>query len=224
MRNRMHLPLMLALTAVAAFPLAGAAGAVDYSKFPSFHHYGVDKENGDQSQARPVSIQRTNTGEPVDAGLGVAEAEKSVFILEQELREFLLLAGKRNNVRISVSSSVRGTIRNLALPSGMDAMLDMLSREFDFEWFRESGVIQVSSVKDSVSRVIFLGRMRMEDLEASIKEAGLSGDGYELSFVENSNSVVVKGPVGLIAKIELITEAFNKRNSGVRIIKRGKEG
>ncbi len=74
-----------------------------------------------------------------------------------------------------------------------------------------------------MSRVLFLGRMRMEDLETSIKEAGLAGEGYELDFVESSNSVVVKGPVALIAKIELITEAFNKKNSGVRIIKRGKE-
>jgi type II secretory pathway component GspD/PulD (secretin) len=214
---RKHLRLTVLGVAFAAFPFA--AHAVDYSKFPSFHYYDVDKENGVQSDPEPV-LETTI----VSARAAAKDEKKSVFVLEQDLRDFLMLAGKRNATRITVSSGIRGTIRNLALPSDMDAMLDMLASEFNFEWFRESGTIQVSSASDSVSRVIFLGRMRMEELEASIKEAGLAGDGYELSFVESSNSVVVKGPVGLIAKIELIAEAFNKRNSGFRMIRRGKEG
>jgi type II secretory pathway component GspD/PulD (secretin) len=219
MHDCLRFPLVLSFAAFTAVTFAVPANAVDYGKFPSFHYYDVEKENGAQTEPaiiQPIEINSARTG--------AEDVRKDVFVLEQELRDFLLLAGKRNNARISVSPSVRGTIRNLALPSDIDAMLDMLAREFDFEWFRESGTIQVSSAKDSVSRVIFLGRMRMEDLETSITEAGLTGEGYDLSFVESSNSVVVKGPVALIAKIELIAEAFNKKNSGVRIIKRGKEG
>ena len=93
----------------------------------------------------------------------------------------------------------------------------------------------VERVVESHDTTLLLGGGRLMIKQAAVrsarkllrewgKEAGLAGDGYELSFVESSNSVVIKGPVGLIAKIELIAEAFNKRNSGVRMIRRGKEG
>jgi type II secretory pathway component GspD/PulD (secretin) len=208
---------LLALAALAFCADAAAALAVDYSKFPSFHHYDVDKENG--NAPRKVSA-------PAVAPLPMpgASGESSVFVVEQDLRAFLAIAGKRNGTHISVSSGVRGTIRNMTLPGNLDEMLRSLAAEFGFEWFREGDSIQVSSATDSVSRVIFLGRMGMEELKTSIAEAGLSQEGYELNYVESSNSVLVKGPVSLIARIELMTEAFNKRNSGVRVIRRGKEG
>ena len=196
----------------------GSANAVDYSKFPSFHHYDVEKENG--VEPKVVSIApATFSREP-----SIGTQDRSVIVLEQDLKEFLMLAGKRHGTHIAVSPGVRGTLRNMSLPGDLDAMLRTLAAEFGFEWFREGDSIQVSAATDSVSRIIFLGRMEMDELKKSIAEAGMSPEGYELSYVESSNSVLVKGPVSLVARVELMTEAYNKRNSGVRLIRRGKEG
>ena len=76
---------------------------------------------------------------------------------------------------------------------------------------------------ESVSRVIYLGRMSYEEVVQAIKDAGIKTDSFELTHIESSNSISLNGPAELIAKIELITDAYNKRNSGVRLIRRGRE-
>ncbi len=207
-----------ALSAMTVCLASETANAADYSKFPSFHHYDVDKENG--VEPRQVSI----AAKPISGENSTGAQDRRVIVLEQDLKGFLMLAGSRHGTHITVSPAVRGTLRNMALPGDLDAMLRTLAAEFGFEWFREGDSIQVSAATDSVSRIIFLGRMEMDELKQSIAEAGMSPEGYELSYVESSNSVLVKGPVSLVARIELMTEAYNKRNSGVRVIRRGKEG
>ena len=58
----------------------------------------------------------------------------------------------------------------------------------------------------------------MVDLEKAIKGAGLKTQAYDLTYVEDSNSVIVNAPISYIASVELIAEALGKNTS----IKKGK--
>jgi len=53
----------------------------------------------------------------------------------------------------------------------------------------------------------------MEDLEQAIKGAGLKTQAYDLTYVEDSNSVIVNAPVSYIASVELIAEALGKNKT-----------
>ncbi|MEZ5792448.1 MAG: hypothetical protein R3D34_17265 [Nitratireductor sp.] len=201
------------MVGISAFP--ASARDVDWKRFPSFQYFDVDKRIGVSAPApsAPTNVVRRD----------VAETQGGIFVVNQKLRDFLILAGRRFGIQITVSSGIKGVIQNQALPGDLDGILNTLSSQFEFAWYRENNAIRVTSSKDSASRVIYLGRMSYEELVTAIAEAGIKPDGYELSHIESSNSVSLNGPAELIAKVELIAEAYNKRNSGVRLIKRGRE-
>ena len=208
---------LLALTALslAAFVEPALARDVDWKRFPSFHYFDVDKRIGVESEPTARVVKK--------AKVESTGAEDGIVVVDQPLRDFLIMAGRRFDIRITVSPKVKGDIQNLSLPGDIDGILDTLAAQFQFDWYRENDSIRVTSSKESVSRVIYLGRMSYEEVVQAIKDAGIKTDSFELTHIESSNSISLNGPAELIAKIELITDAYNKRNSGVRLIRRGRE-
>lgn len=154
-----------------------------------------------------------------------AVSEPMVYIVEQSLPEFLRQAARRSGYQITISSRVRGTLKKMSMPLDLDKILEKIAPQFDLKWHFQQQQVYVSVGSESKTRLIFLGDMNMEDLQKSLEGAGLSANAYDLSYVEESNSVIVNGPTSYIASVELIAESFNKnekaKNGRIKVIRYG---
>ena len=154
-----------------------------------------------------------------------AQAAPVVYIIEQQLPEVLRQAARRNGYEIKLTKRVRGVLKKTQLPIDINAMMEKIAPQFDLKWHYQNRQLFVSLGSESASRLIYLGKMDMEQLESAMKDAGIKGDKYELSYVEESNSVLVNGPVSYIANIELLAESYNKNidsgNKRIKVIRYG---
>ncbi|MEO1141523.1 MAG: hypothetical protein AAFW66_04155 [Pseudomonadota bacterium] len=154
-----------------------------------------------------------------------AQSAPVVYIIEQQLPEVLRQAARRNGYEIKLTKRVRGVLKKTQLPIEINAMMEKIAPQFDLKWHYQNKQLFVSLGSESASRLIYLGKMDMEQLESAMKDAGIKGDKYELSYVEESNSVLVNGPVSYIANIELLAESYNKNidsgNKRIKVIRYG---
>lgn len=144
-----------------------------------------------------------------------------VYVVQQPLRDVLEKAARRAGQKIVIASAVRGDVVSTSLPGDLDAMLDELAATHNLGWYRERDVIRVTPAPDGATRVLFLGSMTFEELRRALADAGLNEANYQIRYVDNSNSVIVTGAPDLVARVELVAEAFNKRNSGVVVLRGG---
>lgn len=139
--------------------------------------------------------------------------QPKIYVVEQSLPDFLRQAARRNGYEITMTPRVRGTLKKMTLPLNIEEMLEKIAPQFDLKWHFQQKKIYVSIGSETTTRLIFLGETEMEDLEQAIKGAGLKTQAYDLTYVEDSNSVIVNAPVSYIASVELIAEALGKNNT-----------
>lgn len=142
--------------------------------------------------------------------------QPKIYVVEQSLPDFLRQAARRNGFEITMTPRVRGTLKKMTLPLNIEEMLEKIAPQFDLKWHFQQKQIYVSLGSESTTRLIFLGETDMKDLEQAIKGAGLDTQAYDLTYVEDSNSVIVNAPVSYIASVELIAEALGKNKSNKR--------
>lgn len=140
-------------------------------------------------------------------------SKPKIFIVEQSLPDFLRQAARRNGYQITMTPRVRGTLKKMSLPLNIEKMLEKIAPQFDLKWHFQQKQLYISTGSENSTRMIFLGDTEMDDLEQALKGAGLNSKAYDLTFVEESNSVIVNGPVSFIASVELITEALGKNKT-----------
>jgi len=155
-------------------------------------------------------------------------APPQVHVLEQSLSTFLRQAARRSGYEISLSKRVRGTLKNSVLPSDIRKIMPQIAEQFDLKWHFQKKQLFVSIGSEITNRVIYLGAMKFEDLEKATKQAGIENNSYDMSFVEESNSVIVNGSVSYISNLELIIDSFKKnlgeKKVGVKVIRYGVVG
>lgn len=157
--------------------------------------------NGLSAQQTTQSITASQTKEP------------KIRVVEQGLPDFLRQAARRNGFEITMTPRVRGTLKKMTLPLDMKKILEKIAPQFDLKWHFQQKQLYVSIGSENSTRLIFLGETKMVDLEKALKGAGLKTEAYDLTYVEDSNSVIVNAPISYIASVELIAEALIKNNS-----------
>lgn len=171
-----------------------------------------------------VSVQSSFTAQNVN----VSAIKPKVFVLEQSLSSFLRQAARRSGYQIALSKRVKGVLKKVELPTDIREIMPEIAEQFDLKWHYQQKQLFVSVSSENANRVIFLGSMRYDDLQRAIEQAGIESSSYELSHVEESNSVIVNGSVSYISNIELIIDSYqkNKKNkkSGVKVIRFGVVG
>ena len=162
------------------------------------------------ANANGLSFEQTQS-------ITASETKKpKIYVVEQSLPDFLRQAARRNGYEITMTPRVRGTLKKMTLPLDIEEMLEKIAPQFDLKWHFQQKQLYVSLGSESSTRLIFLGETNMEDLEQAIQGAGLSKQAYDLTYVEDSNSVIVNAPVSYIASVELIAEALGKNKSNKR--------
>ena len=182
----------------------------------------IEKETAllTESASQKIHVSVAPTPRPTSS-------EPVVHVLEQSLPSFLRQAAHRGGYEITLSKRVRGVIQRKVLPTDIRKILPELAEQFGLKWHFQQKQLFVSVGSENTTRLIFLGKMSYEQLKEAMSQAGLRDDVYDMSFVEESNSITVNGSTSYITSIELITESFNKnrqnQESGVTLIKFGKK-
>lgn len=162
------------------------------------------------ANASGLSMEQTQS-------ITASQTKKSkIYVVEQSLPDFLRHAARRNGFEITMTPRVRGTLKKIQLPLNIEEILQKIGPQFDLKWHFQQKQLYVSLGAESSTRLIFLDETNMEDLEQAIEGAGLNTQAYDLTYVEDSNSVIVNAPVSYIASIELIAEALGKNKSNQR--------
>lgn len=181
---------------------------------------------GTENQTAAVS---TDTDQVIKLDTELSpKAGSQVFVIEQKLPEFLRQAARRNNMRATISKRVRGVLRKVNLPLDIREIMPQIEEQFDLVWHIQQNQLFVSLGSENASRLIFLDGMDMNDLSMAMDDVGMRAAAFDLSYVEDSNSVMVNGPVSYVAGIELIVQSYNKNRSlkrnKVRVIRYGSVG
>jgi len=155
-------------------------------------------------------------------------APASVFVVEQSLPDFLRQAARRSGYQITISQKVRGTLRKLSLPLDINEIMPQIADQFDLEWHAQKEQIYVSTGSETTTKLVYLGKLDPKTLDSALEAAGIVPGNARMTFVEESNSVIVNGPAQYIASIELLTESFNKneeeRLGRIKVIRFGNVG
>ncbi len=158
-------------------------------------------------QAQNLASQTTNSF------ASIPTTKPKIYVVEQSLPDFLRQAARRNGYEITMTPRVRGTLKKMSLPLDMDEMLKKIAPQFDLKWHFQQKQLYVSIGSENSTRMIFLGETDMDDLKKALAGAGLESKAYDVNYVEDSNSVIINGPVSYIASVELVAEALAKNKS-----------
>jgi len=161
--------------------------------------------NAQQTQSLPLGNQPD-----VQAIDTTPLREPTIHVVEQSLPDILRQAARRNGYQITLTPRVRGTLRKMTLPLDIEKMLVKIAPQFDLKWHFQQNQVYVSVSSENTTRMIFLGKTKMKELENALEGAGMKTQNNNLTYVEDSNSVIVNGPASYIASVELLAESLNK--------------
>lgn len=177
----------LALMAVGAYPLS-LAEAQELALL----------DNGE-------TIYRKFTAEP-----RIPKQGPIVLVIEQELQEFLELAGKLNGYEVTFSSAVSGTLKDATFPMDMKKLLPALGQQFNLKWHIQSKRLFVSDGALRSQRILPLDGVNLEDLKFAIGNTGIKSANLEVTNLDNEDAVLVSGPPSYLDAIFEIVQDLKK--------------
>lgn len=167
------------------------------------------------SRQAPTTTQSTRAI-PVAAPAAAGE----IRVLEQPLEDLIKFMARRNGMQVVMGRGVRGTVRNEMLSTDLNTAMAQLSGIFDFDWYVEGRQIVISRGDASVTRILYLDGTQFSEFRDGIQKSGISSDDLEMTYLQGSQSVVVKGPAALVARAEVIAQG-SVRNGGLPTVIRG---
>jgi type III secretion protein C len=132
-----------------------------------------------------------------------------LVVIDQELREVLTEIGQRTGVRVTVSDAVRGRVRGRLPALPPQQLIDLLARTHGFDWFFDGAVLHVSSMGEATSRILVLGSVPPEALEATLAALGLADARWPARLA--GGLAYVSGPPRYVAMIEQVLGAIARR-------------
>ena len=142
--------------------------------------------------------------------------KQAIYVIEDSLPDVLRQAATRNGFEITMTSRVRGTLQKITLPLNMEKMLEKIAPQFDLKWHFQDNQLYVSVGSENTTRMIFLGKTKIKDLEKVLETAQFKAQGASFTYIEDSNSVIVNGPVSYVASVELLAESLTKNKAAKR--------
>ncbi|MEM9332347.1 MAG: hypothetical protein AAGA53_13545 [Pseudomonadota bacterium] len=151
------------------------------------------------------SIHREFRVEPI-----ISIKEPIVLVIEQELTEFLRLAGKFNGYEIHFSSDVSGTLKDASLPMNIHKLMPELGNVFDLQWHIGRSKLFVSKASIKSTRYLDLKGLDLDQLEEEIARTDINPDSFNLEVLKNQESLRVVGPASYIDGIAAIANALRE--------------
>lgn len=127
-------------------------------------------------------------------------------VLDQDLAAVLQQFGNNLNIRINISSEVKGRFRGSMSNLPPLEFLDRLANLYSLQWYYDGLVLYVSAAKESQTRVLVLTSIRFDKLKKALDKLEISDDRYVMRPAPGDSLVLVSGPPRFTALVE---QTFN---------------
>jgi type II secretory pathway component GspD/PulD (secretin) len=149
-----------------------------------------------------------------------AERTEYLHVLSQDLPQLLQSIAERYEMRATISSSVRGRVKNLRLPAKLTPLLNRLSESFDIEWYIEGDTLNVSRKSEATTKMINLQQVRFSTFQKELAESGIDARRINLQRIGNGSVVSVTASPSLTARLEQIAASLATSQNGTIIMYR----
>ena len=189
-----------------AFVLSGIALAVANTNAYASKSLETSLLNTKQSHRTKFNSQpNLDKGEvtmPVQASI--------IYIIKQTLPDFLSQLASRNNLDLTMSEGVSGSLNKISLPMQTELILQELSNVFGLEWHMQGKHLYVSNSLENTNRLVNLGKLNLFQLKQLIAKSGLNPGANKMTYLEDKNAVTLIGSPMYISRVEaLIKEHQN---------------
>ena len=187
----------------------------------------VEPPKGDSVKPEGTKVESGKTDPTAQVASETKSAtapDKIVYVIDQDLRQFLTDFARRSGLRSDIAANVRGRLNKVKLPAEPNALLRELERRFDFEWIIEGEILKVSSRAEMATRILPLGPLSYDDLLREMKNADIDVARYPMRKLGDSNAIFVTAPathIGRIAALFDVLKAGKTVGPDLRIVRNG---
>jgi len=130
-----------------------------------------------------------------------------IYVLKQELADFLRQVAGRNDINVVVTERVTGNLEKISLPMELDLILPELAKTHGLQWHFHNRNLYVSSNLENSNRLIRLGSLDMAGFHAALKKAGIRIGSNRIKHHQDQNSVLIIGSRQFISTVEKIVKS-----------------
>ncbi|WOH80240.1 nodulation protein NolW [Bradyrhizobium sp. BEA-2-5] len=146
------------------------------------------------------------------APLSLSSTPYRYTVLDQDLPAALQEFGNNLNVRINISSEVKGRIRGHMPDLSPREFLDHLTQLYNLQWYYDGLVLYLSAAKEAQTRLLLLGPISFGAFTAALDALNISDERYTIRAAPGNGLVLASGPPRFIALVDetlkgLVTEA-----------------
>ena len=138
----------------------------------------------------------------------VNETELDFSVVDASISDVLQVLAQASGSRFEVSSEVRGSLAAGDYAGTLEAVLTGISQSNDLDWFKFNGVIYISTQSEAISRVVRLGNLSVEQVQAALEKSDLASPTLNQTVTPNGEAIVLTGPPKLVAFSEVIAESL----------------
>ncbi|MGY3533059.1 type II secretory pathway component GspD/PulD (secretin) [Bradyrhizobium embrapense] len=151
------------------------------------------------------------------APLALPSTPYSYTVLDQDLATALQEFGNNLNIRVNISTGVKGRIRGRMPDLPPREFLERLISLYNLQWYYDGLVLYVSDAHEAQSRLLILNPISFDAFKAALDALNISDERYIVRAVPGDGLVFASGPPRFIALVEqtlkgLVTEAQARRN------------
>ncbi|WP_050627256.1 MULTISPECIES: secretin N-terminal domain-containing protein [Bradyrhizobium] len=151
------------------------------------------------------------------APLALPSTPYSYTVLDQDLAAALQEFGNNLNIRVDISTGVKGRIRGRMPDLPPREFLERLTNLYNLQWYYDGLVLYVSDAHEVQSRLLVLSPISFDAFKAALDALNISDDRYLVRAVPGDGLVFASGPPRFIALVEqtlkgLVAEAQARRN------------
>ncbi|SFJ63470.1 type III secretion protein C [Bradyrhizobium sp. Gha] len=155
--------------------------------------------------------------EALGAPLALPSTPYSYTVLDQDLAAALQEFGNNLNIRVNVSTEVKGRIRGRMPDLPPREFLERLINLYNLQWYYDGMVLYVSDAREAQSRLLVLSPINFDAFKAALDALKISDERYIVRAVPGDGLVFASGPPRFVALVEqtlkgLVAEAQARRN------------
>lgn len=151
------------------------------------------------------------------APLSLPSAPYSYTVLDQDLSAALQEFGNNLNIRVNVSTEVKGRIRGRMPDLPPREFLERLTNLYNLQWYYDGLVLYISAAHEAQSRLMVLSPISFDAFKTALDALNISDERYIVKPAPGDGLVLASGPPRFIALVDqtlkgLVAEAQARRN------------
>lgn len=143
-----------------------------------------------------------------------------LHVISQDLPQLLKSIADRYEMRATISSSVRGRVKNMRLPARLTPLLSRLSESFDIDWYIEGDTLNISRKSEAATKIIDLKQVRFTSFQKQLAENGIDARRIQLQRIGKGNVISVTASPSLTTRLEQIAASMAKSQNGTIVMYR----